>query len=152
MTGPGPERDRAEAVHLELLVFAEAANRTAEGKLNILGEFNVIFAEAVPVIHPMMHVVIRIQCPTSVGDRHRIGLRWINEDGQIVSPHFQAGISFGPPFRPGMPHRIQLILPLQNARFEEFGAYELELTLDDTVVGSSAFYVMQAETPRAPES
>ena len=48
-------------MRVPLAVLADYANVTTDGKLNIMGIFNRIFASALPVVHPQMRLVMRFQ-------------------------------------------------------------------------------------------
>lgn len=48
-------------MHPQLTVLADSANISQEGKLNILGEFNTLFAESVPVAHPIIWFVSKLE-------------------------------------------------------------------------------------------
>ena len=61
-------------MEVKLAGFCDAANISREGKLNILGEFNTLYAAAVPVIWPLMYVVIKIEATAGEGPP-RFGLR-----------------------------------------------------------------------------
>ena len=137
-------------MHADLIVFADAANVTAEGKLNILGEFNVIFFPNVPGTWPLMSLVLRLECTTAEGPIHRLALRFVDEDGQIVSPNFESEINFGQPFRPGMPHRLQLIVPIGNSVYPRFGTYELEVLIDNVRIASRAMHVLDLRERQGP--
>jgi hypothetical protein len=137
-------------MNADLIVLADGANVTAEGKLNVLGEFNVIFGRTLPVRWPLMYLVLRLECTSAEGRQHRLALRFINDDGEIVSPNFEADVDFGPQYREGMPHRTQLILPLANAQFGEYGTYELEVLVDNQRIGSRALHVLDASEFRQP--
>ena len=62
-------------------VFADAANLSQEGKLNIMGVFDALQVSNVPAMHPRAHLVVHMKgTPADVG-RHTVTLRWINPKG-----------------------------------------------------------------------
>lgn len=68
-----------------LAVVADAANVSREGKLNILGLFDTIRAEAFPCVHPMLALVIRFQGdPGDRGQRKELRIQFVDEDGQLL--------------------------------------------------------------------
>lgn len=62
-------------------LFADAANISQEGKLNILGVFDAVQVGGVPTMHPRAHLIVRFKgTPQDVGT-HQVSLRWINPGG-----------------------------------------------------------------------
>jgi len=47
-------------MHISFAVFADAANLSQEGKLNILGVFDAVQVSAFPSVHPRTHLVVRL--------------------------------------------------------------------------------------------
>ncbi|NOT29677.1 MAG: hypothetical protein HOP15_04415, partial [Planctomycetes bacterium] len=82
-------------MHARLAVLADAANTTAEGKLNILGEFNVIFAARVPFTWPRMFLALKLETDPGEGGQHTLRIRVIDEDARLVAPEIQGAINFG---------------------------------------------------------
>ena len=132
-------------MQLRLGVLADAANISREGKLNILGEFNLIWADKLPFVWPLMFLVVRLEATAGEGPLHKIGVRIVKEDGELAAPPVDASADFGKPFRPGLPHRGQFIIGIQNAQFTEHGTYEFEILCDGHHVGSAPLYVLPAE-------
>ncbi|HEX9580892.1 MAG TPA: hypothetical protein VF970_07285 [Gemmatimonadales bacterium] len=112
-----------------LAVLADAANISREGKLNILGAFNQLVAREVPVRWPLMHLVVRIEATAGEDEKHRLGIRVLDEDGKLVAPPIDAMMSFGPTRR-GRPRRTQLIVGIAGAAFPRYGTYEFEVLVD----------------------
>lgn len=114
-------------MELQLAVLADAANLSAEGKLNILGAFDAIFARSVPVVWPSMVFVAKVELSQSDGEDVLFELRVVSEDGDLV---FRAEIQghlqrVGPP--DGVSPCVPIIVPMNHAHFEHFGAYSFEL-------------------------
>lgn len=126
-----------------LAVLADAANVSREGKLNILGEFNSIWAGEMPVTWPMMCLVIKLEATAGEGPRHKLGVRVVDEDGRLAAPPIDGEVDFGPPFMPGLPHRSQFIIGIQGAVFKHHGAYAFEILVDGHHARSVPLYVNQ---------
>lgn len=63
-------------------MFADAANISQEGKLNILGVFDAVQVGAMPAVHPRAHLVVRFKgTPIDTG-LHAVALRWTDPAGQ----------------------------------------------------------------------
>ena len=114
-----------------LAVLADAANVSREGKLNILGEFNTIFAGRFPVTWPKMNLVLKLEATVGEGSRHRLGIRVINQDGKLVAPPVDGEIELGPPLQtrpapPGSSHHRHLggrLRKPRNIRIRDFGRW-----------------------------
>lgn len=80
---------------------------TAEGKLNIMGVFQVINAPQFPYVHPQMHLVLTLEAHRSeVGKKKQIEIRLMSEDGL---PLFSVGGETEVPKAPGDP-RIRVYI------------------------------------------
>ena len=70
---------------MKLAVLADYANVTAEGKLNILGIFDRISVLKIPVVHPQMHLILRLEMhPAERGRVHNLEIRLHDPDGATV--------------------------------------------------------------------
>ena len=64
-------------------LLADAANTTADGRLNILGVFNRLNAEAFPVTYPRMVLVLTFEANSAEwGTEKEILVRFVDADGQ----------------------------------------------------------------------
>src|ERR1700710_2993145 len=57
--GRSRERGLCCGMHLSFALFADAANISQEGKLNILGVFDAVQCGTLPTVHPRGHLVLR---------------------------------------------------------------------------------------------
>ncbi|HEX4933566.1 MAG TPA: hypothetical protein VFV33_10340 [Gemmatimonadaceae bacterium] len=116
-------------MHVSFALFADAANISQEGKLNILGVFDAVQVGALPALHPRAHLVVRLKGgPHDVG-QHRVGLRWLNPRGQeLWSSDGQIDVDGVPPMAQEMdfPLIASIDLPLDEA-----GSYTMRIDLDD---------------------
>jgi hypothetical protein len=62
-------------------LFADAANLSQEGKLNILGVFDAVQVGQLPAIHPRAHLVVRLKGGAPDIGVHTVSLRWENPSG-----------------------------------------------------------------------
>ena len=125
--------------------LADAANISADGKLNILGQFDLIGAQEFPVRLPKMDLVLQIEAATAEGPSHTIEIRVVDEDGK---PLFLArsSLHLEQPFRPGHPLRTQIIIPIVNAEFPGPATYSFEIFLDGAHQVSVPLHVMKPES------
>ena len=136
-------------MHLRLAVLADAANTTAEGKLNLLGEFNVIFATSVPCTWPRMFLVLKLETDPGEGGHHNLRIRVIDQDGRPVTQDILGEVDFGERFRPGLPLSGTLIFEIRGASFQNLGTYEFEVYVGDHVITKVPLYVVSRQAPEA---
>lgn len=119
-------------MEIVLALLADCANVSREGKLNILGIFERIYAQSIPVTHPQMHLILTIEAERVEADReHRIEVELIDADGKkLVS--IGGNLKFGPP-PPGEKVKLNHIIQLNNLRFEHLGSYEFKILLNNEV-------------------
>ena len=110
-------------------IFADAANLSQEGKLNVLGVFDALQVGSFPAVHPRAHLVVHLKgSPADVG-RHTVTLRWVNPQGselwtstgELNVGQPPAGVS-----EMDLPLIAQIDLPIDSA-----GAYRMSVSLDD---------------------
>jgi hypothetical protein len=59
-------------MQVPLALLADHANVSAEGKLNLMGAFDVINARRFPAVHAQMHLVFRIRSLATLTCRLRM--------------------------------------------------------------------------------
>jgi len=115
-------------MHVSFALFADAANLSQEGKLNILGVFDAVHVAAFPSVHPRATLVVRLKGSPADAGVHTMGLRWINPRGDELWSS-SAELTVGTP--PGavgdldMPVIAAVDLPLDTA-----GDYAMLVDLD----------------------
>lgn len=108
-------------MQVKLALLADYANVTAEGKLNILGIFDRIRVQELPVIHPQMHLILRLEAHPAERDRsHPVEIRLHDPDGETVLdvrgevvPHGDVGHTIA----------TNQILTLNNLQLSKSGGY-----------------------------
>jgi hypothetical protein len=110
-------------------LFADAANLSQEGKLNVLGVFDALQVGSLPAVHPRAHLVVHLKgTPTDVG-RHTVTLRWINPGGSELWTS-SGELNVGQPptgvTEMDLPLIAQIDLPIDGS-----GAYRMTISLDD---------------------
>lgn len=118
-------------MHISFALFADAANISQEGKLNILGVFDALQVTAVPTLHPRAHLVVRFKGTPRDAGKHTVMLRWMNPAGHEIWQ------SVGELNVVQPPHGIaEMDLPLiatLDLPIDQPGAYHLNIALDDTL-------------------
>ena len=128
---------------LKFALLADHVNRTSEGKLNIIGEFNAISAARVPATHSSLFLVARFEASVSEGTEHQLTIGLYDEDGKGVlpkSPTFP--IKFVPQGR-GLPLRAQVVAQLGGLKFDHFGNFEFHLLVNGRIEATVPVSVSQ---------
>lgn len=116
-------------MHVIFALFADAANLSQEGKLNVLGVFDALQVGSLPAVHPRAHLVVHLKgSPSDVG-RHTVTLRWISPQGSELWTS-TGELNVGQPptgvMEMDLPLIAQIDLPIDSA-----GAYHMTVSLDD---------------------
>jgi hypothetical protein len=135
---------------VRLAVLAEAANQTSDGKLNILGEFNLIWAAAFPVSWPRIFLVLKLEVEPGDPPQQKLRIRILDEDANSIGPTLEGDVDLGRRFRSGIPVVGACMLEFRNALFPKAGTYEFEVTLGNELLTSVPLYVFFADQRQPP--
>lgn len=125
------ETDNERPMEVKLAVIADAANVSQEGKLNILGAFNVLFAETAPARHPEMVLVLNLEAsPAEAGRDKALEIRMLAADGESVGG-MKAEFRVPDPKKPGRPIQMQSVLRLNDVSFPRFGDYGIHVLINE---------------------
>lgn len=69
-------------MHVSFALFADAANLSQEGKLNILGVFDALHVAQFPAVHPRATLVVRLKGTRADVGSHEVAMRWVNPAGR----------------------------------------------------------------------
>ena len=69
-------------MQVSFALFADAANLSQEGKLNILGVFDALQVGSLPSVHPRAHLVLHLKGTPLDAGTHSVTLRWLNPSGR----------------------------------------------------------------------
>jgi hypothetical protein len=135
-------------MHLAFALFADAANLSQEGKLNVMGVFDALHVEHLPALHPRATFVVQLKGSAVDVGSHGLKLQWLSPSGSELWSS-DGDLTFGPPANElseiGFPLVIQLDLPLDIA-----GSYVMRLALDGTVLAETPVHVRGSATVPTP--
>jgi hypothetical protein len=133
-------------MEVDLAVVADAANVSQEGKLNILGVFDTIWAREFPFRHAAMVFVLRVRADFTDQGAHELEIRLMDADGaQLFKAEGPLKVPGGPPGRPIKPH---VIMGLSGISFPGPGDYSFEVKIDERHLKSVPLWVMEAPSGR----
>lgn len=129
---------------LVFALIADVVNRTAEGKLNIVGEFNLIGTAKMPTRHPVMHLAARVYFPIVAGtEGHTLQIDLVDEDGRKLIPTTEATPIHVGPALPGMGLRADIFAQFVDTVFHRFGPHEVRLIVDGHFIGGATIELEQ---------
>ena len=142
-------------MHVSFALFADAANLSQEGKLNILGVFDAVQVATMPTVHPRATLVLRLKGSSSDIGRHTVSLRWLNPSGTELwssltrlRPSVNVGSSLGEldvgSAAPPQQIPTEMDLPLIAAidlPLDQVGGYTMQIALDDQLHASARLQV-----------
>jgi len=132
----------------EIFILCDAATEQ-QGKLNLLGTFDTLYAREVPVVHPACAVAIRLRFSRIEEGNHKVKVTFADADGKLVMPPMNASLAVR--FRPeDTTVTANLVLNLLQLRFERFGEYTIDLAVSGRQEGSIPLYVRQMPAPPPP--
>jgi hypothetical protein len=139
-------------MHVTFALFADAANLSQEGKLNILGVFDALQVGTLPALHPRATLVVHLKGNALDVGAHRVSLRWLSPSGnELWSSEGELGVAQPPQGVQEMdfPLIAQLDLPLDQS-----GSYVMHVGLDGDVRAEVPLQVRtpeQAPPPNVPK-
>ena len=115
-------------MNVTLGLLADAANTTADSKLNVLGVFDRIFAGTFPAIHPSMTLVVRFEADSVERDQTKqIAILLVDADGaEVLQIQSEIRVQAG---QGGEPTIYLQILGLVGVNFPHAGNYEFVIMI-----------------------
>jgi len=131
-------------------VLADCANVTVDGKLNIMGIFNVINARQVPVTHSQMQLVLSlVPDPWELNSTVPLEIQLVDSDGRVIfglKGQVAVGAAKG-----GEQATANYLLGLNNTVFERFGSFEFKILANDEPFATIPLIVQAAPVPPSAE-
>jgi len=134
-------------MNVEAFLLCDAAT-DQHGKLNILGAFDNLFAQEVPVRHRACSIATRIRFSKIEAGDHIVRIFIIDADGNSIGPKLEGKIAvrIGENASNAV---VNLILNIQNLEFGRYGQYQIDLAVDGNVQASLPLYIRPV--PSRPE-
>ena len=128
-------------MHVQFALFADAANVSQEGKLNILGVFDALHVGQLPSLHPRATFVVRLKAVTEDRGPHGVGLEWTSPGGEVLwSSRGELVVGEAPDGAEGIdvPLLAVIDLPLDTS-----GIYTMLVSIDDVEASRTKLHVTQ---------
>jgi hypothetical protein len=116
-------------MNIQVATLCDAATDD-NGKLNLLGAFDTIFAPQLPAMHPQCAVALRVTFMSGDEGERKLKLNFVNADGHAIMPSIEIPVSVA---LPDDVHFItrNFIVNIQGLKFPEAGLYSVDVRLDD---------------------
>src|ERR1019366_2602757 len=115
-------------MHISFAVFADGANLSQEGKLNVLGVFDALHVGGFPSLHPRTHFVVRLKGNMDDVGAHALTFNWVSPSGEVLwSSDGELNVTPGPnpAYEMDLPIIAVIDLPLNMP-----GLYTMQVPLD----------------------
>jgi len=138
---------------LEFGLLADTASLDSNGKLSLLGEFNVITAGKFPATHPSMAIIAKLVQPTEdlPAAEEEVRIRIVSPgESDLLPKEVTARVAWRPTgeLMPGV-SECRILVNLAGLRLPEQGVYRIRFYLSGQEVASIPFL---AQRPRATDA
>jgi hypothetical protein len=116
-------------MNIQVAVLCDAATDD-NGKLNLLGAFDTIFAPQFPIVHPQCAVALRVTFVSGDEGNHKLKLNFVNADGKSIMPAIDIPVAVTFPDDAHFLTR-NFVVNIQGLKFPEAGVYSVDVRLDD---------------------
>lgn len=113
-------------MEVPIFLVADCANISDNGKLNIMGIFQTIYAPGFPIMHPKLVLILKLVPEfDEYGVEHDVRIELVDGDGKLVF-RLDFQVKFGVPVEGKKPETIQ-ILELNGIGFKHPGKFQIVL-------------------------
>jgi hypothetical protein len=132
-------------MNIQVAVLCDAATED-NGKLNLLGSFDTIYAPQLPAVHPQCAVALRVTFMSGDEGARQLKLNFVNADGRAIMPPVEIPVAVALPDEVHFLTR-NFIVNIQQLKFSEAGLYSVDVRLDEKSHGSIPLSVRLVERP-----
>jgi hypothetical protein len=126
-------------MNIQVAVLCDAATDD-NGKLNLLGAFDTIYAAQLPAVHPQCAVALRVTFMSGDEGNRKLKLNLVNADGHSILPPIDIPVAVALPDDAHFVTR-NFIVNIQGLKFPEAGLYSVDVRLDDKSEGGIPLWV-----------
>jgi hypothetical protein len=123
-------------MHVSFALFADAANLSQEGKLNILGVFDAVQVATMPTVHPAPPWCCASRDPGPTSGRIPSSLRWLNPAAPSSGRRSGSSTSAPPRHRSRCRRDGSAAIAAIDLPLDEVGGYTMQIALDDKLHAS----------------
>jgi hypothetical protein len=131
-------------MQLQLALLCDHAGTSADGKLDIQGVFNDLYAPGFPAKQDYMVLVLAVEWDHADQGRYQFRVDLVGpHGGPVLTVDGYTDVDSRPRDRP--PPRTRLVLPLEDVVFAEPGRYTFKVRLKGADHPGPALYLVEAE-------
>ncbi len=136
-------------MQITLATLSDYATIDQQGKLSVMGIFDVLGALQFPVLHPQVYVCLRIQCrPIEAGRQHTLRLVCQDQDGSPILPALESPFEVPPPSVPKAPYSyVQVSYGFSGILFHREGTHSFEVAINGVHQASIPLHVVKVSVP-----
>ena len=126
-------------MYCSFALFADAANLSQEGKLNVLGVFDALHVASLPAVHPRATLVVRLKASPEDAGTHALSFAWVAPGGdEMWSSSGEVEVHSPPPgaIEVDIPVIAAIDLPIAEA-----GVHVMRVELDAEVEAEVGLHV-----------
>lgn len=128
-------------MHVQFALFADAANVSQEGKLNILGVFDALHVGQLPSLHPRATFVVRLKAVAEDEGPHGVSLEWLNPAAEMLwSSRGELLVGPAPDGADGIDVPLLAVVDLP---LDQPGVYTMIVVIDDQEAARTSLQVHQ---------
>ena len=116
-------------MNIQVAVLCDAATDD-NGKLNLLGAFDTIYAREMPAVHQQCTVALRVTFFSGDEGKRQLKLNFVDADGHAIMPAIDIPVEVTLPEDMHFGTR-NFIINIQSLKFDEPGLYSVDVSLDD---------------------
>ncbi|MDB6124711.1 MAG: hypothetical protein JWQ71_3704 [Pedosphaera sp.] len=126
-------------MNIQTAVLCDAATEYG-GKLNLLGAFDAIHAQQLPVSHPQCAIALRMTFTDAEEGSHTLRLTFMDEDGQSIMRGIDVPVTVAIPAEAHFA-TSNIIVNIQQLKFDRPGLYSVDIAMDGKQEGSIPLFV-----------
>ena len=115
-------------MNIQVAVLCDAATDD-NGKLNLLGAFDTIYAAQLPAVHPQCAVALRVTFISGDEGERKLRLNFVNADGHSIMLPIDIPVAVALPDDAHFVTR-NFIVNIQQLKFAEAGLYSVDVRID----------------------
>ncbi len=135
-------------MNIQTAVLCDAATDD-NGKLNLLGAFDTIYARELPAIHPQCAVALRVTFLAGDEGKRQLKLNFVDADGRAIMPPIEIPVEVALPDDMHFGTR-NFIINIQQLKFETPGLFSMDVSLDGQLQANIPLLVKHVLPPPVP--
>ena len=137
-------------MNVDLALVCDYALIDQYGKLSVMGIFEHIWVQHFPVVHPRLHLVMRLKGRRTEIGEHKVGIRLVDEDDKEII-NGDGTVNFSEPPAGVLDIEAGTVLVF-DVPFEHEGSYRFQIAVDGDEMATVALTVGVAPDPPDPDS